>query len=88
MFPIDDFSVVIIMQSIGCKLLFNLLFYFFNQAIFDFFIAVNIIRCNTGLCAVEIFSKYDSSGSQLEVGAFLYDTRTFSSKFKSDRRTS
>lgn len=76
-FLINDFSVIFVIQRGRTKLFFYLFLNLTDQFILDFFVTVNIIRCNTGLSAVEILSKYNSSGSQFQVGAFLYNTWAF-----------
>ena len=84
-FFINDLSIIFIIQRCRTKLFFDLFLNLMDQFILDLFVAVDIIRCNTGLSTVEIFSKYDSSGSQFQVCTFLYDAWAFSAKFKSDR---
>ena len=84
-FLIDNFSVIFIIQRGRTKLFSDLFLNLTDEFILDFFIAVNIIRCHTGLSTVEIFSKYNSSGGQFEIGTFLYDTWAFSAEFESNR---
>ena len=52
MFFIDDFSVICIIKWCGTKLFYNLLLQFLDEGIFYSAVAVNVIRCNTGLSAV------------------------------------
>ena len=73
-FLIDDFAIIFIIQRCRSKLFFNLFLNLADQFIFNFLITVDIIWFNTGLTAVEIFSEYNPSGCQFQVGTFFYDT--------------
>ena len=50
------------------------------QPVLNSTVAVNIVRCNTGLSAVQIFSEYDSSCCQFDIGSLIYNTRALSAQ--------
>ena len=54
----------------------------FEQCIFHGCITIDIIRCYAGLTTVQIFSKYDSFGSQLQVGALFHNARALSTQLQ------
>ena len=54
---INNFPIILIIQRCGTKLFPDLFLDLSDQFILDFSVAVNIIRCYTGLTTVEIFSN-------------------------------
>ena len=54
----------------------------FEQCIFHGCITIDIIWRYAGLTTVQIFPKYNSSGSQLQVGTFFHNTRTLSTQLQ------
>ena len=56
-----------------------------NQFLPDRMMAQDIIGCNAGLSAVEIFPEYNPSCSEGNLCCGIYDTRTFSAKLQGDR---
>ena len=57
MFLIDDLSIIITFQRLFAVLLLNLLFYLFDQPVFDGTVAVDVIGSDTSLSAVQVFPK-------------------------------
>src|SRR5699024_6485962 len=80
MFFVDDFTVIWIPKRLFSVLLLNLLLHFFDQPVLNSTVAVNIVRCNTGLSAVQIFSEYDPSCCQFDIGSLIYNTRALSAQ--------
>ncbi len=58
----------------------------FLEMILQTFGDKNIIRCHTRLSGIYEFSKNDSFGSQVHIGAFIYDHGTFTAQFQAYRR--
>ena len=82
---INNFPIILIIQRCGTKLFPDLFLDLSDQFILDFSVAVNIIRCYTGLTTVEIFSKYNSSGCKFQVGTFLYNAGAFTAQLQGNR---
>ncbi len=84
MFFVDDLPVIDIIQGKVSILLPDLGFYLLQQLILDAGIAIDVIRSHAGLAAIEIFAKYQSLGSQLQIGAFVYQAGAFSPQLQGD----
>ena len=78
MLLIDNAAVIGIRPTDRLKLLPDLLLHFVNKCILNRSrFAVHIIRCHTGLTAIQIFAKDNASGRQLYIGCLVNDTRAF-----------
>ena len=85
MLLIDNAAVIGIRQRIVSKLLPDLFLHLVNKCILNRSRAVHIIRCHTGLTAVQIFAKDNTSGRQLYIGCLVNDTRAFASELQCHR---
>src|SRR5699024_2598827 len=74
---IDNFSVIRVAKWLFPVLLLDLLLHFFDQLVFDSDVAVNIVWCNAGLSAVEVFSKDNSFCCQFYISSLIHNTWTF-----------
>ena len=79
---IYDFSVVGIFKGIFTVLLFNLKFKLAYKFILYILVAKDIIRGNTGLSAVKIFSKNNSLCSKLYFSRRIHYARALPSKLQ------
>ena len=78
---VDDFTVVFIFKRVFPELLLDLLNYFGNEFILDTALTKDVVRSNTGLTAVKIFSPNNSLCGKFDICGCIYYTRTLSTKF-------
>ena len=85
MFFVDDLSIIRILKRRLRILSAYLADQMFYKSVFDLPVAVNIVRSNAGLSAVEKFSKDDPACGKLQIAFAIHNTGAFAAEFKRDR---
>ena len=82
---IDDASVIRIAERLRPELAVNLPLQQVDQRLTNRLMHKQIIRCNTGLSAVEIFSKYNAARGRRQIRICIHNTRTFTAQLQHGR---
>ena len=86
MLPVYNFSIIRILQRLSSVHVRNFFFDIFQKPFLYLLMYQYIIRRYAGLAAVQIFSKRQASGRQLQICALVDDAGTFSSQLQGHRR--
>ena len=85
MFFVYYFAVIRVVERRSAELTYYLLFDFFHEFIFDFFVAEDIVWRDAGLAAVEIFAENYALGGEREFCRVVYYAGAFAAQFQYGR---